>query len=71
MTAVLDNVALGATVRANKPTWLGFKRHPSVIPGFGITLGLTSAWLALIVLIPLGGLFLKTATLSFDEFWRL
>jgi len=47
------------------------KRHPSVIPGFGITLGLTLTWLALIVLIPLGGLFLKTTELSFDQFWSI
>jgi sulfate transport system permease protein len=47
------------------------KRHPSVIPGFGITLGLTLTWLALIVLIPLAGLFLKTAELSLDQFWSI
>jgi sulfate transport system permease protein len=47
------------------------KRHPSAIPGFGITLGLTLTWLALIVLIPLGGLFLKTAELSFGQFWSI
>ena len=48
-----------------------FGRRPSVVPGFGITLGLTLTWLALIVLIPLGGLFLKTATLSLDQFWAI
>jgi sulfate transport system permease protein len=48
-----------------------FRRAPSVIPGFGITLGLTLTWLALIVLIPLSGLFLKTATLSPDAFWAI
>jgi len=47
------------------------KRHPSVIPGFGITLGLTLTWLALIVLIPIGGLFLKIADLRFGEFWSI
>ena len=47
------------------------KRHPSVIPGFGITLGLTLTWLALIVLIPLGGLFLKTAELTLGQFWAI
>ena len=47
------------------------KRRPSVIPGFGLTLGLTLTWLALIVLIPLGGLFIKTAELSFDQFWSI
>lgn len=37
------------------------KSH-SVIPGFGLALGFTVFYLALIVLIPLSGLFLKTAT---------
>src|SRR5258708_8490378 len=46
-----------------------FRWHrPTVIPGFGITLGLTLTWLAVIVLIPLGALFLKTAELSPAEF---
>ena len=40
----------------------------SVIPGFGITLGVTLTWLSLIVLIPLSGLFLKTAELSPERF---
>jgi sulfate transport system permease protein len=40
----------------------------SVIPGFGITLGVTLAWLSLIVLIPLSGLFLRTAELSPERF---
>jgi sulfate transport system permease protein len=57
-----------ATMAAGRPRW---GRRPSVIPGFGIALGLTLTWLALIVLIPLSGLFLKTATLSFDEFWAI
>ncbi|MGA2894299.1 MAG: sulfate ABC transporter permease subunit CysT [Xanthobacteraceae bacterium] len=39
-----------------------------VIPGFGITLGTTLLWLALVVLIPLAALFVKTAELSFDQF---
>jgi sulfate transport system permease protein len=39
-----------------------------VIPGFGITVGTTLLWLSLIVLIPLAGLFLKTAELSLDQF---
>jgi sulfate transport system permease protein len=44
-----------------------FKRR-SVIPGFGVTLGLTIFWLSLIVLIPLAGLFLKTSELTFEHF---
>lgn len=49
--------------------WRRFKR-PSVLPGFGLTLGLTVLYLSLIVLIPLSGLFLKTATLSWHRFWQ-
>src|SRR5262245_28946960 len=45
------------------------RRRRSVIPGFGLTLGLTLSWLALIVLIPLAGLFIKTAELSPAQFW--
>ena len=40
-----------------------------VLPGFGITMGLTLLYLSLIVLIPLSTVFLKTATLSWNEFW--
>ncbi|MFO1072947.1 MAG: sulfate ABC transporter permease subunit CysT [Geminicoccaceae bacterium] len=49
---------------------LGF-RQPSVIPGFGAALGLTITYLSLIVLIPLGGMVLKTATLGWPEFWHI
>lgn len=57
-----------ATATASRPL---FGRSPSVIPGFGITLGLTLTWLALIVLIPLSSLFLQTATLSPEAFWAV
>jgi sulfate/thiosulfate transport system permease protein len=43
-------------------------RTPSVIPGFGISLGITILYLTLIVLIPLSGLFIKTMTLSWSQF---
>jgi sulfate/thiosulfate transport system permease protein len=51
-------------------TGLRFRR-PSVIPGFGLALGLTVTYLGLIVLVPLGAMFLRTATLSWPEFWRI
>jgi len=44
------------------------KRH-SVLPGFDLALGLTLAYLSLIVLIPLSAAFLRTATMSFPQFW--
>ncbi len=43
-------------------------RRPSVIPGFGLTLGITIAWLSLIILIPLSGVALRTAELGWDGF---
>jgi sulfate transport system permease protein len=43
-------------------------RRPSVIPGFGLTFGLTVTWLSLIVLIPLAGVFWRTADLGWSEF---
>lgn len=46
-----------------------FKRRPGRIPGFGLTLGVTLSYLSLIVLIPLFGLVVKTAELSWVEFW--
>jgi len=49
------------------PPRLAF-RQPSVIPGFGITLGLTLTWLGLIVLLPLSALFIKTSELTFERF---
>ncbi|AIO41681.1 sulfate ABC transporter permease subunit CysT [Burkholderia sp. AU19243] len=43
-------------------------RKPSALPGFGVTLGITVAYLSLVVLIPLAATFLKTATLSWGQF---
>jgi sulfate transport system permease protein len=40
-----------------------------VIPGFGLSLGFTIFYLALIVLIPLSAIFLKTFTMHWDAFW--
>jgi sulfate transport system permease protein len=40
-----------------------------VLPGFGLSLGFTIFYLALIVLIPLSAVFLKTFTMSWDAFW--
>src|SRR5499427_3337110 len=43
-------------------------KQRSVLPGFGLTLGFTLSYLALVVLIPLAGLFVKTAHLSWAQF---
>ncbi len=40
-----------------------------ILPGFGLSMGYTLFYLAIIVLIPLSTLALKTATLNFADFW--
>jgi sulfate/thiosulfate transport system permease protein len=44
-------------------------KQPSVLPGFGLTMGFTLVYLSLIVLIPLSAVVLKTSHLSWSEFW--
>jgi sulfate/thiosulfate transport system permease protein len=46
-------------------------KKPSIIPGFGLTLAFTLGYLALVVLIPLSGLFFKASVLSLPEFWKV
>jgi sulfate/thiosulfate transport system permease protein len=43
-------------------------RAPSVIPGFGLTLGFSLAYLTLIILIPLTALVLRSASLGVSDF---
>jgi sulfate transport system permease protein len=47
-----------------------FKQH-SVLPGFNLALGFTLLYLSLLVLIPLSAVFIRTATLSWEEFWSV
>jgi len=44
-------------------------RRPSVLPGFGLTLGYSLAYLSFIVLIPLAALLLRPVELGLDGFW--
>ncbi|PSJ63614.1 sulfate ABC transporter permease subunit CysT [Pseudaminobacter soli (ex Li et al. 2025)] len=46
-------------------------RQPSVIPGFGVTLGFSLTYLTLIILIPLSGLVWHTAALGWADFWAI
>lgn len=46
-------------------TW----KKPSLLPGFGLAMGFTLFYLSLIVLIPLAGTFLKSATMTWADFW--
>jgi len=64
-TALNDIAAIDTTVRTSS------RRPQSVVPGFGLTMGLTVFWLSLVVLLPLAGLFLKTAELSLDHIFNI
>src|SRR6266851_5246176 len=46
-------------------------RRSSPLPGFGLTMGFTVAYLSAIVLIPLGALMIRAAEISWADFWRL
>ncbi|MBF6615927.1 MAG: sulfate ABC transporter permease subunit CysT [Candidimonas sp.] len=46
-------------------------KHPRVMPGLRLTLGFTLFYLALIVLIPLSAVFLRTSTLTWAGFWEV
>ncbi|WP_132588150.1 MULTISPECIES: sulfate ABC transporter permease subunit CysT [unclassified Rhizobium] len=54
-------------MKAHSPTRWRFRR-PSVIPGFGMALGLTLTWLTLLILIPLSGLAWRSSELGLAKF---
>ncbi|MBN9445992.1 MAG: sulfate ABC transporter permease subunit CysT [Bosea sp.] len=54
-------------MRATVSRW----REPSVLPGFGLALGITLTALSLIVLIPLVALFLKAASAGPADIWAV
>ena len=62
----MSAVAIPATVPAEvKARGAPFR----VMPGFNLSLGFTIFYLALIVLIPLSAVFLKTFTMTWEAFW--
>jgi len=46
-------------------------KQRSILPGFGLSLGVTLFYLSLIVLIPLSAVFVKTSSLTWHQFWSL
>jgi sulfate/thiosulfate transport system permease protein len=63
MTTVSTIQAAGRAARA-----IGSLRKESVMPGFGLTLGLTLLYLGLIVLMPLAALIMKSAGMGPESF---
>ncbi|HVK76286.1 MAG TPA: sulfate ABC transporter permease subunit CysT [Kofleriaceae bacterium] len=52
-------------------SWFLRRRRSSPLPGFGLALGWTVAWLSLIVLVPLATLVWKSTDLGWARFWDL
>ncbi|HEX7061847.1 MAG TPA: sulfate ABC transporter permease subunit CysT [Woeseiaceae bacterium] len=50
-----------------RATWV----RPSALPGFGLTIGTTFAFLGLIVLIPVAALVLKAGSLPLSQLWQI
>ena len=46
-------------------------KKANVLPGFRLSLGYTLAYLSLLVLIPVGGMILKSASVSLGQFWHI
>jgi sulfate transport system permease protein len=43
----------------------------NALPGFGLTMGFTLFYLSALVIIPIGGLVIRTLGISWSEFWHL
>jgi sulfate transport system permease protein len=46
-------------------------KRRGVLPGFGLSMGITVVYLSLIVLLPLATIFLKTSTIGWSRFWAI
>jgi sulfate/thiosulfate transport system permease protein len=65
---IIPVIADFAATRGSAP-WKGLRARPrNVLPGLGLTLGITLSWLALIVLIPLATVFVRSAGMGWTEF---
>jgi len=51
-------------------TMTAITRKSNVLPGFGLSLGFTVVYLSLVVLIPLSATFIKSASMTWPEFWN-
>lgn len=47
------------------------RRSPHVLPGFALAMGCTLLYLSLIVLLPLGALVARSASIGWAEFWAI
>ena len=71
MTSITLPLPATAHVPAHAPRKAFFFRKHSVLPGFSLALGYSVIYLALIVLIPLAAVFLKSSSLGWEGFWNV
>jgi sulfate transport system permease protein len=71
MSAEQATLSEGPAAPAGKPARASRWRRRSVLPGFGLGLGYTIAYLSLVVLIPLLGLAVQSTQVGWDRFWRI
>src|SRR5688572_13818892 len=64
-------VGLSTKSTPDKPSQRMAAKKFNALPGFNLTIGFTLFYLSAIVLIPIGGLIIKVAGLSWAELWRL
>jgi sulfate transport system permease protein len=72
ISAVLPSAvssSIPSNARRNAAT--AARRSRRVLPGFGLSLGYTLVYLSLVVLIPLCAIFVKTTTLSWEQYWSV
>ena len=67
----MTQLASSPSLRRAAPTWSVRFKRPSVLPGFGLTLGYTLLYLGLLVGLPLAGLVLKAMSVSPAQFWAI
>ena len=71
MTSITLPLQATAHVPVREPRQAFFFRKHSVLPGFSLALGYSVIYLALIVLIPLAAIFLKSSSLGWEGFWNV
>ena len=47
------------------------ERRRRVLPGFGLSMGVALTYFALIILLPLAAMAIKTASLGWEQYWRI
>ncbi len=47
------------------------RKKKNVLPGFGLSMGITTLYISLLILIPLSMIFIETSKLSWGEFWKV